>query len=217
MSVYDSKIIPSELKGYCEPPHWDASSIFRYTVPQGDSIPLPMTPRPYAKICLEYKTSAEFIPAPAVPENMVFTGASDLYPPNRFIENIDSESALERLDRPLNRDPVPSDCPDVPYYLPSKDGDMFTQRWLVPQPRPALDRTMAELEMPRAIRDIQGYDCRSSEFACDVAANNKLWFNATKLQKYNQRDTQCGQRYDYVNGKQPSAGNLPKVWDDPVD
>jgi len=213
MSVYEEKIIPDKLKNYCQPPHWDANAIFRHTVPDGTSIPLPMTPRPYAKICLEYKTSAPFLPAPPVPERMVFTGASELYPPTRYIKNIDTESAMERLDRPLNRDPVPSDCPGVPFYLPSERGDMFTQRWLLNPPRPPVDSTMSELQLPGAIRDIREYGCRQSELACDVGANSKLWFNATKLQKFNQKDADCGARYDYRNGRAPSAGNLPKVWD----
>ena len=74
MSVYDQKLIPDEMKKYCVSPHWDANAIFRHIIPQTNSIPLPITPRPYAKINLEYRTSAPFEEAPSVPQNFVFTG-----------------------------------------------------------------------------------------------------------------------------------------------
>jgi hypothetical protein len=217
MSVYDQKLIPEEMKKYCVSPHWDANAIFRHTVPQTNSIPLPITPRPYTKINLEYRTSAPFEEAPSVPQNFVFTGASDKYPSNRYLQNIDYESALERLDRPLNRDPVPSSCPGVPYYLPSDNGTMFSQRSIIDEPRRPIDSTMEELEVPKAIRNISEYDCHRKELMCDVAANTKVWFNVTRMQKYNQRDTSCGNRYDYVNGQDASTSRLPKVWDTPTD
>ena len=217
MSVYDQKLIPSQMQNYCAPPHWDANAIFRYSVPQDVMTPLPITPRPYAKVNLEYRTSAPFEQAPRVPDNFVVQGAANNFPPQRYIENIDAESALERLDRPLNRDPVPSAFPGIPYYLPDEKGDLFNDRLLLNPQRPPLDNTMAELEVPKAIRDIHGYQCYSKELACDVAYNNKLWFNPTKLQKYNQRDNECGARYDYTQGQTPSASRLPKVWDDPTD
>jgi hypothetical protein len=76
---------------------------------------------------------------------------------------------------------------------------------------------MEELEVPKAIRNISEYDCHRKELMCDVAANTKVWFNVTRMQKYNQRDTSCGNRYDYVNGQDASTSRLPKVWDTPTD
>lgn len=216
MSVYDQTVIPNTMRNYCAPPHWDANAIFRYSVPQDIQVSLPITPRPYAKICLEYKTSAPFEQAPEVSDDFVVQGAANNFPPQRYIANVDAESALERLDRPLNRDPVPSDVPGIPYFLPNEKGDMFNQRLLLNPTRPPLDNTMAELEIPKAIRDINGYGCYNKELTCDVAFNNKMWFNATRLQKYNQRDTECGSRYDYTQGQTPNASRLPKVWDDPT-
>lgn len=214
MSVYDTKIIPDQMRRVCVQPHWDANAIFRYSIPQDMQVPVPLTPRPYTKVNLQYKTSAPFEAPPPVPDNFVIQGAANNFPPQRYQANIDAESALERLDRPLNRDPVPGDCEGIPYYLPSEKGNMFNQRWLLNPPTPPIDTTMGELEVPKVLRDLGAYGCYSKELACDVAYNNKMWFNATKLQKYNQRDTECGKRYNYVQGQTPSASRLPKVWDE---
>jgi hypothetical protein len=76
MSVYDDKIIPRQMQNYCVQPHWDANAIFRYSIPQNPMVALPITPRPYAKINLEYRTSAPFEQAPDVPDEFVVQGAA---------------------------------------------------------------------------------------------------------------------------------------------
>jgi len=210
MSVYDQVLIPDQMSRYCVQPHWDANAIFRYSVPQNELISLPVPPRPYSKICLEYKTSAEFLPAPPAPADMVFLGANERYPPNRYIENVDNESKLERLDRPLMKDQDPTNFPEVGSYVPSADSDMFTQRFLLNPLRPIENPILSELTMPKVARDIRGYECRNKELACDLSANPKIWFNATKLEKYNMKTGPCAERYDYVNGMPMSSTNLPR-------
>ena len=212
MSVYEQTIIPSKMKQFCEQPHWDASQIYRRTVPGNtDPINLPMPPRPYNKICLEYRTSAEFLPSPRVPSDMIFPGASDKYPVDRYIRSIDNESRLERLDRPLMRDLDPTLCPGVPNYVPPEDGTMYTQRFIVPRPKPSHNDIQNELEVPKVLRQMTGYQCREEELNFDKQTNGKIWFNATKQEKYNNHSGLGEERYDYPNGRQASSDNLPNI------
>ncbi len=212
MSVYDQKVIPRNMNTFCEQPHWDASQIYRHTIPdRRDPINLPMPPRPYSKICLEYRTSAEFLPSPQVPDDMIFPGASDKYPVDRFIRSIDNESRLERLDRPLMRDLDPKLCPSVPNYTPPEDGNMFTQRFMVPRPKPSMNDIQNELEVPKVLQNIGGYACREEELNFDKQVNGKIWFNATKQEKYNNHTGLGQERYDFPNGRQASSENLPNI------
>ncbi len=211
-SVYDQKVIPQVMNQYCEQPHWNAHELYKkYTIPDDRVIGLPMPPRPYSRICLEYKTTAEFTKPPPVPEDMIFYGASSKYPPQRYIKNIDAESELERLYYPLSRDPLPKDAPEAKVYIPSEGGPLYTQRFLVPPARPTRNQMLAELEVPSVLLDMKGYGCREAELAFDQAANQKIWFNASRQEKYNATSGLGEERYDYPNGRPASAENLPRV------
>ena len=212
MSVYDQKIIPEDARTKCVPSHWDATMIYKYSIPTDQTLDLPLTPRPYAKICLEYRTSAPFTAAPAVPDAQIFPGASDRYPVTRFIENIDVDSIMERLDRPLHRDELPSVCPEVPQYFPNEKGDMFEQRLLLPARRGPANPMDKELMHPSLLRNLHGYQCTQQEMKVDDQYNSKIWFNATKQQKFNDRKGAAGDRFGYVQGDYASAENLPKVY-----
>jgi hypothetical protein len=211
MSVYEQTLIPDDMKKYCVQPHWDASALYRRTIPDERAISLPLPPRPYSKICLDYRTSAPFETPPEAPKDMLFPGASDKYPPERYIAKVDNESKLERLDRPLVRDFFPPDCPGVPVYVPKDNGSLFSQRFLVPPPAKPLNMTMAELEVPKVLYELKGYACREQELQFDQSQNKKIWFNATKQEKYDSHTGLGEQRYDYPNGQQASSTNLPSI------
>lgn len=58
--IGNDKTLDPKLTHYCAPKHWDPTMIFRYSVPGGmntNSLSLPMDPRPWAKICLQYVNS----------------------------------------------------------------------------------------------------------------------------------------------------------------
>jgi hypothetical protein len=215
--IKDDKTLDMKLIG-CARAHWDPTMIFRYSVPGGmgtNSLALPMDPRPWAKICLQYRNSGPAEPAPPVPENLVIPGAGQFYPPGRYSSNINNESRLERLDRPLNQDLLPSGvspaCPGFPQYVMPATSDALQQYSLLPpqmQPRSAMARGLAE---PKVLERTGQYKCSEEAMVCDLKATPRFFNNFTRLSKYNQRDQTCGNMlWQYNNGAAPAADNLPR-------
>jgi hypothetical protein len=203
------------LTQYCAPRHWDPTMIFRYSVPGGmgdNSVSLPLDPRPWTKICLQYVNSSPAEPAPPVPPTMVIPGASEFYPPGRYSAAIQDESKLRRLDRPLNEDLLPGrrGCFPQQYTMP-QNSDALQQWSLLPpqiQPKSRMARSLAD--PPVLERDGQ-YKCSEEAMVCDLKASPRFWNNFTKLSKYNQRDGKCGNTlWQYNNGTYPSPDNLPR-------
>jgi hypothetical protein len=206
----------NNLTNYCAPRHWDPTMIFRYSVPGGmesqQSIQLPMDPRPWAKICLQYVNSGPAEAAPSVPASMVIPGASEFYPPNRYSEAINNESILRRLDRPLNDDLLPGKNGCFPeQYKMSSRSDALQQWSLLPpqtQPKSKMARSLAD---PPVLERSGQYKCSEEAMVCDLKASPRFWNNFTKLSKYNQRESPCGNMlWQYNNGTYPSPDNLPR-------
>ena len=209
-----------KLSHYCAPKHWDPTMIFRRSVPQTPSVALPTDPRPWTKICLQYVNSGAAEHAPSVPGHMVFPGASDFYPPNRYSAAIDNESLLRRLDRPLNEDLLPANahghespsCFPQQYTLP-KTSDALQQSVLLPPHSIPRSKMVRELEYPAVLEKNGQYSCSKEAMACDMAAAPRFWNNHTKLAKYNQKEGKCGETlWQYTNNTYPSASNPPRVY-----
>ena len=204
--------LDSKLSHYCAPKHWDPTMVYRYTVPQGPSQSLPMDPRPWTKVCLEYVNSGPAEPAPSLPDSMVVTGAGEFYPPNRYLDAIDNESRLRRLDRPLNEDLLPGreSCFPEQYVLPPTS-DAYHQYNLLPPQRPPRSKMVREMEHPKVLEHLGQYDCSEKAMVCDLKAASRFFNNHTRLQKYNQKDDTCGSMLWQTNGgKDPSSTNLPR-------
>jgi hypothetical protein len=184
--------------------------IYRYSIPQGPSQQLPMDPRPWTKVCLQYVNSGPATPAPAVSSSLVITGAGEFYPPERYLNAIDNESLLRRLDRPLNEDILPYTCYPDQYVLPPTS-DALQQYSLLPPQRPPKSKMTRELENPTVLERMGQYSCSEKAMVCDLKGAPRFFNNFTKLQKYNQKDDVCGSMlWQTSNGKNPSADNLPR-------
>jgi len=160
----------------CLKSHWDPTRIFDRTVPT-TRVNLPVNFRPYAKICLEYRTTAPEERAPEVPNDLVFPGGGEVYPPTRYLNNIDDESLLRRLDRPLGT------C-DPEQYKPNRAGDMYVDRLLVPESKKPPSRFVEELSMPQALLRGGPYHCRAEADQRNWDRSPRLFNNATKQDRY---------------------------------
>jgi hypothetical protein len=210
----DNTLYPA-LTNTCAPKHWDPTMIYRYLVPNIVAT-LPTDPRPWTKVCLEYVNSGPASPAPPTPENLVIPGAGEFYPPGRYAAAIDEESKLRRLDRALNEDLLPagsrdSGCFPNQYTMPPRS-DALQQQTLLPPFAPSPSKMVHELEAPAVLQSPGQYTCSEEAMACDLRANGRFWNNHSRLEKYNQRQAPCADKWQYVNGKPPSASNLPKVY-----
>jgi hypothetical protein len=201
----------------CAKKHWDPTMVFRYSVPGGmgsgaGSVALPMDPRPWAKICMQYVNSGPAQPAPTVPTSMVIPGAGEFYPPGRYQEAINNESVLRRLDRPLNQDllPGPGSCFPEQYVMPANSDAL--QNWsLLPPQRAPKSKMARELQDPAVLERNGQYKCSEEAMVCDLKAVPRFFNNFTRLSKYNQREAPCGNMlWQYANGQPPSAENLPR-------
>jgi hypothetical protein len=144
----------------CLKSHWDPTRIYARTVPE-NLVSLPVDFRPYTKVCLEYRTSAPEQRAPEVPNDLVFPNGGEFYPPTRYLNNIDDESLLRRLDRPLGT------CDPKQYRVP-KNSDTYVDRMLVPTSRKPPSRFVDEISMPQAL-------LRSGPYHCRAEADQKNW------------------------------------------
>ena len=160
----------------CLRSHWDPTRIYARSVPTS-LVPLPLTFRPYTKVCLEYRTSAAEQPAPEMPNDLVFPGGGEFYPPTRYLNSIDNESLLRRLDRPLGT------C-DNDQYAPSLNGDMYVDRMLVPESLKPPSRFVDELSRPQALLRAGTYHCRSEADKRNMERSPRLFNNSTKQDRY---------------------------------
>lgn len=160
----------------CLRSHWDPTKIYARTVPTS-LVSLPVDFRPYAKICLEYRTTAPEQKAPEVPNDLVFPGGGEVYPPTRYLNNIDKESQLRRLDRPLGT------C-DGEQYTPDERGDMYVDRLLVPASTRPPSRFVEEMSMPQALLRAGPYHCRAEADQKNWDRSSRLFNNATKQDRY---------------------------------
>ena len=161
--------------------HWDPTAVLRHIVPQGPAMTLPLDPRPWTKVCLNYVNSGRAEEqAPSPPHDAVFPPGGEFYPPTRYSSNINAESALRRLDRPLGT------C-DKDQYEPNPHGDMYISKLLVPDRKTAPSSAMIdELSMPRALIRVSPYDCHQNAEMEAWHRSPQKFYNATKQQKYNQ-------------------------------
>lgn len=160
--------------------HWDPSMVFQRIVPQGAPIALPLDPRPWTKVCLNYVNSGDAAErAPAPPPGMVFPPGGEFYPPTRYIEGIQDESLLRRLDRPLGT------C-EADQWEPNRNGDMYVDGALVPNRKQRMSSMVSEMAMPRALLRGGPYPCREEADTFNMGRSRDLFNNATKQQRYNQ-------------------------------
>jgi hypothetical protein len=159
----------------CIQTHWDPTAILRRTLPT-QYVPQTLDPRPWAKICLRYTTTGEDLGAPEVPASTVLAGAGQFYPTSRYMEGIDAESQLRRLDRPLGT------C-EKDQYEPSMQGDMFNQRLLVPTATTDT-RLVDEATNPKVLITAAPYVCRHQNDLKNIALSDRMFNNATKQDRY---------------------------------
>ena len=160
----------------CLRSHWDPTRIYARTVPT-TLVQLPLDFRPYTKVCLEYRTSAPEQRAPEVPNDVVFPNGGEVYPPTRYLNAIDKESLLRRLDRPLGT------C-DPEQYQPPSNSDMYIDRMLVPRSLKPPSRFVDELSMPQALLRNGAYPCRAAADQKNWDRSPRRFNNATKQDRY---------------------------------
>jgi hypothetical protein len=161
----------------CLQTHWDPTKMIRHIIPQ-QKVALPQDFRPWVKVCKNYVTSAPAIPAPMPPKDMVFPPGGEFYPPGRYSANIDKESVLRTLDKPLDKW-----CPSTK-YIPREDSNMYVAGSTVPDRKPISDAFVSELSMPQALLRTDIYTCRSENDAKYFDRSPRLFNNPTKQDRY---------------------------------
>ena len=205
--ISNDKTLDPKLSHYCAPKHWDPTMVYRYTIPEIYGVQsLPMDPRPWTKICLEYVNSSPPEYAPSPPSDMVITGAGEHRPPLRYLEAIDNESQLRRLDRPLNNDLITKgSCKSKQYVLP-QNSDAFQQYILLPPQNPPQSAMARELADPSVLERDGQYKCSEEAMVCSLRGAPRLFLNPTKQNRYNQKDNKCGPvLWQTQNGKDPRS------------
>ena len=161
----------------CNQFHFDPTQILKHTLPeQSYNIPLPLGPRPWTKVCLEYVNSSTNEPAPRIDPSIAFPAGGFFQDPNRYLDSVDSESQLRRLDQPLRK------C-DAGQFEPNRNGDMFNARILVSRNQSKFSN-IPEIAMPKAVLTMGPYICRAEADAVNVKVSDKMFFNATKQDRY---------------------------------
>jgi len=159
----------------CIQTHWDPGMILRRTLPTAH-VAQTLDPRPWAKVCLQYTTTGEDVPAPIVDPSVVLPPGGQFYPASRYSAAIDNESQLRRLDRPLGT------C-DEDQYRPPESGDMFNSRLLVPRSA-AVSSRVAEVAFPKTLMMAGPYPCRHENDVKNLELSDRLFNNATKQDRY---------------------------------
>ena len=168
---------PNLFPPVCIRSHWDAEQIIRRTLPNSAPIALPLGPRPWTKVCLEYTTSAEFEEAPRPADHVVFPSGGTVYPPTRYREAIDRESDLKRLDRPLGM------C-EREQYIPSREGTLYRPNTTLPDRLAPDTQFIEELSFPKACMRVGDYPCRAEAQAEAWSRSRSIFNNATKQHRY---------------------------------
>lgn len=165
----------------CNEFHFDPTLMLKHQLPEENySVPLPLAPRPWTRICMEYRNTTTNEEAPSTDPNVVFPAGGFFQDPNKYLASVDSESSLRRLDQTLRK------C-DTGKFEPNQKGDMFNSRILVPH-KPTPMTEFSDLEFPKVLLNIGPYDCRAKADAVNVAVSEKPFFNATKQERYNIKD-----------------------------
>ena len=165
----------------CNQFHFDPTQMIKHQLPeQHYSIPLPLDPRPWTRICMEYRNTTTNERAPNLDPNIAFPAGGFFQDPNKYLNSVDSESQLRRLNQQLRK------C-DAGQFEPNQNGDMFNARILVPH-KPVAMTNVSELEFPKVLLNIGPYDCRAQEDSKNIAVSNKPFFNATKQDRYYKND-----------------------------
>jgi hypothetical protein len=159
----------------CLKSHWDPGMILKRTLPEAP-VEQALDPRPWTKVCLEYVTAGEDVPAPPVAAGAVLPSGGQFYPASRYSAAIDNESALRRLDRPLGT------C-DKDQYQPPLGGDMYNSRLLVHRSA-RTDRQVRELEFPKVLLKGEPYPCRHDMDVQNIGLSDRVFLNATKQDRY---------------------------------
>ena len=164
--------------------HWDPTAILKRTLPT-EYIPQSLDPRPWTKICLEYTTSGENGPGPEVDPSVVLPsgGPPSSGPANRYMEAIDTESQLRRLDRPLSSDKPLGTCNEK-QYVPDQNGDMYNPRLMAPTNRNVDPRMIMEAAMPKVLISNGPYDCREKNDRRNIGLSTRMFNNTTKQDRY---------------------------------
>lgn len=161
----------------CNQFHFDPTQLIKHQLPEQQyNIPLPIGPRPWTKVCLDYVNSATNEPAPNIDPNIAFPAGGFFQDPNRYLASVDSESQLRRLDQPLRK------C-DAGKYAVNEQGDMFNSRILVPTVKSKFTH-IPEIAMPKALITMGPYACRKEADVINMQASDKPFFNATKQDRY---------------------------------
>ena len=160
----------------CLTSHWDPTAILRRTLPT-EYVPQSLDPRPWAKICLTYTTTGEDTPPAPVKPGTVMPMGGEFYPISRYMNAIDNESLLRRLDRPLGT------CDDEQFY-PNERGDMYNSRALVPKIRNVDPSKIQEIAFPRVLLSSGPYDCRYEADTVNIDLSQRMFNNATKQDRY---------------------------------
>lgn len=157
--------------------HVDPTLMLKHVLPEvNDSIELPLDPRPWSKIAMEYRTSGTNEAAPVISASIVFPSGGSTYEPNRYLNAITNESDLRRLNQPLRK------C-DLYQYLPPINGDMFNNRVYMKHPVHNQDR-ISNLSMPKVLMTTGPDPCRSKDDSTAMQKSGRLFFNATKQDRY---------------------------------
>ena len=163
----------------CLKSHWDPTAILQRTLPT-EYIAQALDPRPWAKICLDYVTTGENSPGPNVPASVVLSasgGDGPRGPANRYLDAIDKESLLRRMDRPLGT------CDDE-QFLPNMRGDMYNSKVMAPHIRNVNPRVISEVAFPKVLMTMGPYDCREQADLLNIDLSRRLFNNTTKQDKY---------------------------------
>lgn len=165
----------------CLTSHWDPTAILRRTLPT-EYVAQTLDPRPWAKICLTYTTTGEDLPPAPVKPGTVLPMGGEFYPISRYMDAIDSESALRRLDRPLGT------C-EGDQYVPNEKGDMFNSRALVPNRLTVNPSAIEEVAHPKVLLNSGPYDCRYEADTTNISLSQRMFNNATKQDRYKLKGT----------------------------
>ena len=181
----------------CLRSHWDPEQIIRRTLP-AQGLAVPLEPRPWTKICMEYTTTQDFEEAPRPRDDLVMPNGGVNYPPSRFREAVDNDSLLKRLDRPLGT------CDDNDYKV-NLSGNLFKPNSTVPTRALPSIRFIDELSFPKACLREADYECRSQVQNEAYSRSNKLFNNTTKQDRYI-----TAQGPNPLEGSQRSQGKGPR-------
>lgn len=161
----------------CNQFHFDPTLMLKHQLPEENySIPLPLDPRPWTKICLEYVNSSTNEPAPNIDPTIAFPSGGFNQDPNKYLASVNQESELRRLNQNLRK------C-DVGQFEPNPNGDMFHSRILVPTVK-STHSNIPDIAMPKALLTMGPYPCREEADAINVMASPNIFFNATKQDRY---------------------------------